>query len=114
MRPSAGTTVVPGQRIWAAVPPGRRAAAVALLAVLAVRAAAAVTGGGHGERGRAPGGAAAAEDPAGAPGAGGDRVRAAVDPGPGARAHRVDAAAVRAGRAGGGAGLGAVPGHRDR
>ena len=41
-----------------------------------------------------------------APGARGDRVRPPVDPGAGPRAHRVHAAPVRPGRAGGPAGLG--------
>src|SRR5712691_3919702 len=39
------------------------------------------------------------------PGAGGDRVCPPVDPGAGPRAHRVHAAPVRPGRAGGPAGL---------
>src|ERR1700748_4016288 len=46
-----------------------------------------------------------------APGAGRDRVCPPVDPGAGPRAHRVHAAAVRPGRAGGPAGL---AGRRDR
>src|SRR6266480_2989440 len=40
------------------------------------------------------------------PGTGGASLPAAIDPDAGPRAHRVDPAAVRAGRHGGGAGLG--------
>jgi hypothetical protein len=71
MRPSAGNAVTSDLLIWAVLPPERRAAAVALLAMLAARAAARVAGGGRDEPGQLPAaGAAAAEDPPGAPGPG--------------------------------------------
>src|SRR5216110_2147411 len=75
MRPSAGNVVTPDPLIWSVLPPERRAAVVVLLAMLAARAAAGQAGGGRGEPGKVPaGGAAAAEDPSGASGPGGDGV----------------------------------------
>src|SRR5664279_3600672 len=48
------------------------------------------------------------------PGPGSGDLRPAVQPGPSPRAHRVDRPPVRAGRAGGRAGLGPRPGRGDR
>src|SRR5712691_5243674 len=75
MRPSAGNAVTLDPLIWAMLPRERRAAVVALLALLAARAAAGPAGGGRDEPGQVPaGGAAAAQDPARAPGPGGGGV----------------------------------------
>src|SRR3982751_5298437 len=89
-----------------------------VVAVLANMVESALAGrrwaGGHdctGERGSEPNtgpgrGRRADEDRPRAPGPGGGGLCPPVDPGPGPRAHRVHRSAVRAGRAGGGAGLG--------
>ena len=85
MRPSAGHAVIPDSLVWTVLPPERRAAVIALLALLAARAAARAAKGGCDEPGEVPdAGAAAAEDPPGAPGPCGGRVRPPVDQAAGA------------------------------
>src|SRR5260370_12097713 len=78
-----------------------RAEAVAAVAGMTISAL-----GGTGER--------RAQDHRRAPGPDGANLPAPVDPDAGPRAHRVDAAAVRAGRHGGGAGLGTQGCGRER
>src|SRR6266702_2202225 len=96
-----------------------RAAAGCLMAVLMMRMIRAGRAGpgedGHDERGgEAAVGAGREQGPGVAPGPARRRLRAPVHDGAGHRARRIDAAAVRAVRARGGAGLGAVPGPGDR
>src|SRR5512132_1097861 len=101
MRPNAGQAVTPQLRVWMVLP--------------AARAAAGPAGGGRGEPGQVPAvGPVAGEDLSRAPGPGRGGVCAPVEQAAGSGAFGVDAAAVRAGRAGGGAGLGTVAHRGDR
>src|SRR6266545_7657411 len=98
---------------WEELPEASRAAAGCLMAVLMMRMIRAGHAGvdrdGHDERGgEAAVGAGREQDPGMAPGPARRRLRAPVHDGAGHRARRVDAAAVRAGRACGRAGLGIV------
>src|ERR1700733_3592907 len=107
-----GLGPVPG---WEELPEASRAAAGCLMAVLMmrmIRAGRASPGeDGHDERaGEAAVGTGREQGPGTALGPARRHLRAPVHDGAGHRARRVDAAAVRAVRAGGRAGLGAVPG----